>query len=267
MKRKMIKAVAKPEVPQKPEPNPVTKVAIDAAIEAWKERPVRASVKVECEDDAAMHVEAPHTHELGNHAMLLDAFGTGSSNFLNTSLVELEWMTRSRGAGMAKDPVRLNSALALVASVGAQDELEAALAMQMAGCHTLGVEMLARARQADRNDDMEILVNLAVKLQRTFAAQVEALARLRGDANQSVRVEHVHVHSGAQAIVGNANTGGGGRGRGKKRGQSDATQDFSGQPALRSPDPEGDSVSVPSGVGEAQMSDARGYKSRRAARQ
>lgn len=55
---------------------------------------------------------------------------------------------------------------------------------------------------------------LAVKFQRTFTQQIEALQKLRGMGGQRVHVEHVHVNAGAQAIVGNVDHGGGG-GNGK----------------------------------------------------
>src|ERR1700687_3627595 len=53
--------------------------------------------------------------------------------------------------------------------------------------------------------------NLAAKLLRTYAAQVEALRRLRGKGQQTVRVEHVTVQAGGQAIVGNVTWGPGER--------------------------------------------------------
>src|SRR4051794_41564615 len=53
--------------------------------------------------------------------------------------------------------------------------------------------------------------NLAVKLLRTFAMQVEALQRYRSKGQQRVTVEHVHVHHGGQAIVGAVTQGGGSR--------------------------------------------------------
>ena len=60
----------------------------------------------------------------------------------------------------------------------------------------------------------EMNANLAIKFQRTFTAQIEALQKLRGKGGQQVRVEHVHIHKGGQAIVGNVNHGAeGGRGR------------------------------------------------------
>jgi hypothetical protein len=42
------------------------------------------------------------------------------------------------------------------------------------------------------------------RLLRAYAAQVEALLRLRNGGSQIVRVEHVHVHEGGQAVIGNA---------------------------------------------------------------
>jgi hypothetical protein len=63
----------------------------------------------------------------------------------------------------------------------------------------------------ERLDFMDRYMNAATKLQRTMAAQIEALARLRRGGEQNVIVKHVHDHDGGQAIVGNVQAGGGGR--------------------------------------------------------
>ena len=47
---------------------------------------------------------------------------------------------------------------------------------------------------------------------RAYAAQVEALRRLRNGGSQTVRVEHVYVNEGGQAIIGNVTRYGAGRG-------------------------------------------------------
>ena len=267
----MAKAPAKkPDAPAKTDgpqhPGPRTRAAIDGAVASNKERPIRVSVGIVREEDNTMSISPTHADTEGFVAMLNEAFGTVSNSFTGTSMVALEWMTRQRGVGQANDTTSLNAGLAMMGAIDPQDELEAALAMQMVGCHSLGVEMLARARQESSVDLTAQYANLAVKLQRTFAAQIEALARLRGGANQSVRVEHVHVHDGGQAIVGNvgAQGGEGGRGRRKKRGQPDATEEFSRKPALRSPDAQGDGVPIPGGIGSEAVQDARRDKSRRA---
>ena len=197
---------------------------------------------------------------------LLDTFGTASGDFMAQHMGILRAMSLGRGADDDVNSVSLNSLIALVGAIGPEDELEGALAVQMASCHKLASECLSRASTTPSTEHMQAYANLAVKLQRTFAAQIEALARLRGGANQSVRVEHVHVHDGGQAIVGNvgAQGGEGGRGRRKKRGQPDATEEFSRKPALRSPDAQGDGVPIPGGIGSEAVQDARRDKSRRA---
>jgi len=90
-----------------------------------------------------------------------------------------------------------------------KDEIEAMLASQMVVTHSLAMEFLGRAKRAGHIPQLDASGNLAVKLLRTYTAQVEALAKLRRGGEQTVRVEHVHVHSGGQAIVGNVAPGGG----------------------------------------------------------
>lgn len=198
---------------------------------------------------------------------LLDRFGTASGDFMAQHMGILRAMSMGRAAEDDVNSVSLNSLVALIGAIGPENELEGALAVQMASCHKLASECLSRASTTPSTDHMQMYANLAIKLQRTFTGQIDAFARLRGGVNQSVRVEHVHVHDGGQAIVGNVAHPGGGGGRGdrKKRGQSDATEEFSRQPALRSPDPQGNGVPVAGGGGEAAMPNARRDKSRRAA--
>ena len=97
----------------------------------------------------------------------------------------------------------INALLAAVAGVQPRDEIEGSLAVQMAVTHSLAMQLLVQARQAQHGAGLEINGNMALKLMKTYTAQVEALAKLRRGGNQTVRVEHVHVHSGGQAIVGN----------------------------------------------------------------
>lgn len=240
------------------EPGPRNRAAIDRAVASNKERPIRVNVGIIREADNTMSISPTHSDTEGFALMLKEAFGTVSDSFTGTSMVALEWMTRQRGVGQANDTTSLNAGLAMMGAIEPQDELEAALAMQMVGCHSLSVEMLARARQESRVDLTAQYANLAVKLQRTFTAQIEALARLRGGANQSVRVEHVHVHPGGQAIVGNVEApGGGGRGKRKSQDQPDAKAENDAITALRSSDPEGNGVPIAGGVGAEAMPDAR----------
>jgi uncharacterized protein (DUF305 family) len=80
------------------------------------------------------------------------------------------------------------------------------LAVQMVAAHETAMEMLRRAKQAESTPEFG---SLAVKLLRTYTAQVEALARLRRGGEQRVIIQHVNVNEGGQAIVGAVNHPGG----------------------------------------------------------
>jgi hypothetical protein len=87
--------------------------------------------------------------------------------------------------------------------VGPKDELEGMLAVQMVAVHTLAMELMRRAALTAQPDlGVEVNINRATKLMRTFANQTEALGRYRGKGEQKMTVEHVHVYEGGQAIVG-----------------------------------------------------------------
>ena len=87
--------------------------------------------------------------------------------------------------------------------IGPRDSLEGMLAVQMVAAHTLTMEYMARAASKEQTDlGVEVNINRAAKLMRTFANQTEALGRYRGKGEQKMTVEHVHVYTGGQAIVG-----------------------------------------------------------------
>ena len=105
-------------------------------------------------------------------------------------------------AGKPLDQETVNAALAVVDGVKPRDETEALLACQMAASHALAMECLLRTRHTDSLQRFEANGNMATKFLRTFAVQMETLARVRRGGKQKVVVEHVHVHAGGQAAVG-----------------------------------------------------------------
>jgi hypothetical protein len=108
-----------------------------------------------------------------------------------------------------------NAALAVIDGVRPKDEIEAMLAAQMAVANVALLDLVARMREAAASHlyqgdgatrRLDVLGNLTNKFMRTYAMQVEALARKRRKVSQQrVTVRYLHVHSGAQAIVGNVN--------------------------------------------------------------
>jgi hypothetical protein len=69
----------------------------------------------------------------------------------------------------------INGVLAAVHGIGANDEIEAMLAVQMVATHFAATRALSRLRGSDTVSQQDSNGNLAVKLMRTFTAQTEAL--------------------------------------------------------------------------------------------
>jgi len=108
----------------------------------------------------------------------------------------------------------LSVALSQIAELEPQTLLEAMIISQMVAVNTSIGKLMGRAMFKDQTfAGKEVNINLATKLQRTFLQQIEALQKLRGKGQQTVRVEHVTVNAGGQAIVGNVEHKSGGRGQ------------------------------------------------------
>ena len=149
-----------------------------------------------------------HSDIDGYSARMMDAFGTNSISFIDQALGRLAAIMRRKGA-VHPTEAELNAALAAIDGIQPGDEIQAALAEQMIATHETAMEMLTRAKQADLMPTLQECGSLAVKLLRTYTAQVEALVRLRRGGEQRVIVQHVNVNEGGQAIVGAVNRPGG----------------------------------------------------------
>ena len=121
-------------------------------------------------------------------------------------------MAISRNSDGKVDQVTLNGMLAMIEGAAPENEVQAALAVQMALTHAVAQHVLLRVSRVDQISQFDSASNSAVKLLRTFTMQAEMLAKLQRGGEQVVKV--VHVHPGAQAIVGNVVQGHGGTGGG-----------------------------------------------------
>jgi hypothetical protein len=132
---------------------------------------------------------------------LKKALGTTSSDFVNASLLQLQAAAQLYCGGISE--LAMNAALAMIEAAAPQNEIEGALAVQMACTHTAAVSVLARFGGGFGTERRVVaLASAASRLLRAYSTQVEALRRLRHGGDQHVRVEHVHVHEGGQAVVG-----------------------------------------------------------------
>ena len=136
--------------------------------------------------------------ELLSHAVIMEicksTSGNGAMQIVNNAAAGQYWNNRDTNLAVA---------LAQMADLEPQTPLEAMLISQMVAVNSaIGKTMSRGMVEGQTFQWKEMNMNLATKLQRTFIAQIEALQKLRGKGQQTVRVEHVHVNSGGQAIVG-----------------------------------------------------------------
>ena len=130
------------------------------------------------------------------------ALGTTSSDFVNASLFQIQAAARSPWGGISE--LAMNAALAVIEAAAPKDEIEGALAVQMACTHTAAMAVLARLDAALGTEQrVAAFGSTAARLMRAYATQVEVLRRLRNGGRQFVRVEHVYVNDGGQAVIGN----------------------------------------------------------------
>jgi hypothetical protein len=95
----------------------------------------------------------------------------------------------------------INVAIAMIAAKAPRDEIEAALAVQLACTHMAAMAVMSRIGGAGGGAQRLLgSASASAKLLRAFCTQVETYRRLRGSGDQNVRVEHVHVHEGGQRL-------------------------------------------------------------------
>ncbi len=142
-----------------------------------------------------------------DYARLMEALGLFDPTMVGGFLSQVSnSVSKTRGE---IDQSNTDFALGLVKSIEPQNEVESALAAQMAATHICMMDSSRRYLWADTligKDSAERAMN---RFARTYAAQMDALKRYRQTAQQTVRVERVTVNEGGQAIVGNVERGGG----------------------------------------------------------
>jgi hypothetical protein len=130
------------------------------------------------------------------------ALGTVSSDFVRASLLQLQGAARSPYGTISE--LAINAALAMIEAAAPKDELEGALAVQMACTHTAAMSVLAKMDSGFETERrVAAFGSTAARLMRAYAMQMEVLRRLRTGGYQFLRVEHVHVSDGGQAVIGN----------------------------------------------------------------
>jgi hypothetical protein len=162
--------------------------------------PVR--VKVGRADGKVAKVHPPDGEDENGWTRLNKALGTVSSDFVNASLLQVQAAARSPFGTISE--THINAALAMIEAAAPRDEIEGALAVQMACTHTAAMAILAKLDSGFGTERrIAAFGSAAARLMRAYALQMEVLRRLRTGGQQFVRVEHVHINDGGRAVIGN----------------------------------------------------------------
>ena len=145
---------------------------------ATQPRPAPVRVKVFRADGKLAPVHPPDGDGRNWWRRLNKALGTTSSDFVNASLFQIQSACRSPWGGISE--LSMNSALAMIAAAAPKDEIEGALAVQMACTHTAAMAVLAKLDAAFATErHIAAFGTAAARLMRSYATQVEVLRRLR----------------------------------------------------------------------------------------
>jgi hypothetical protein len=98
-------------------------------------------------------------------------------------------------------------ALAMIEAAAPRNELEGALAVQMACTHCAAMFVLSRVHSGCRERPISAYSAAAAKLLRAYRFQVETHRRLRSGGAQHVRVEQVHINDQGRPLIGNVTAG------------------------------------------------------------
>ena len=234
--------------------------ATENAESRYLNRSERLRVQVEKTATGFKTVAAKGGIEASLALRLADAMGTTSPAFSDATLSNIATLigSCSHGGVNSRD---VSAALAVLDGMQPENEVEAMLLAQMWATNESAMRSLAMIGKSDWINHTAMFGNLAVKLLRTYAAQVEALAKLRRKGEQTVKV--VHVYPGGQAIVADTVNSGGGQDD-KTDERSEATGAACVGPALLGQDAEGLGVPVASREWPEAVPDARRHQSRSA---
>jgi hypothetical protein len=151
-------------------------------------------------------VVAPEAELQQHKANFREVFGeTLSDEFVDVMLTQLISALRPGPFGVL-DQATLNAAIALIASVRPQSELEALLAVQIVATGFAGLKFLQHSQRHLDEAFIGVYGGYATRLLRLQLELIRTLDKHRRGHKQTVEVRHVHIHPGAQGVVGIVNS-------------------------------------------------------------
>jgi hypothetical protein len=178
-------------------------------------RPLKGPPRVNKPSSRHDVIFAP-TADLETHrAMLRESFGTLSDEFADTMMGKII-------SGLCPNPydqlgeATLNAALATIASLRPESEIEALISVQLVIAGFSALRMMELSQRHLGEENIAVYGGYANKLLKLQNELLQTLERRRRGNSQSIVVKHVHIHPGAQGVVGIVN-----RGEGEGRGDAE----------------------------------------------
>jgi hypothetical protein len=190
-----------PPAPQ-PEPTEAEQAEIRALAKRKKTRRQAPRLAVHQQEGNKLQVMQTGVHADAADARLMNAFGTTDLDLAQCLATQIANAANLQPPNEPVSIANLNAAVAAVTGIAPRDEAEAMLAAQMVGVHWIAMALLNKAGSTNDRGLLNDAGNMAVKLLRTFPAQLDALKRYRSAGEQRVVVQHQHVNVTAdQAAV------------------------------------------------------------------
>jgi hypothetical protein len=241
------KKVEADELADKSDPTDAERVEVGDYLKRARARRRAPRFTVERRPGKPARLNQPHSHPGVAAARLMNAMGTTSADLADRLVGQILNATHLQPPGQPVSEQNLNAAVAAVTGIGPRDEAEAMLAVQMVGVHWTAMELLRQVGATGNRLQLNDAGNLAVKLLRTYTAQIEALKRYRSAGEQRVVVQHVTVTADQAAVqVNGTPPTPGGRGVASKPEERSHEQPLGHAPelAMRCPEPARDAVPV-----------------------
>ncbi len=205
------KTATKDAAPSDYTPSKKEAAALQRYSQSRKDRRRFPPLKASTDDKGVANVSSDHPDALVAQALHHDALGIVDPGEL-TSIIKGVFNFTSKGS--KPDSATANEALQLIVGLEPRNTTEALLATQMAAIHLAAMDAARRLHSTQGSyESITCHAKALNSLTRTFAAQTEAMKKLKGGGQQKVTVEHKHYYlapgaiANSQAILGDV-TGG-----------------------------------------------------------
>ena len=149
-------------------------------------------------------IHAPTADLDAHRAMLRVTFGTLSEEFADTMMGKVISGLRPNAFDMLGEAT-LNAALATIASLRPESEMDALMCVQIVIAGFSGLRMIELSQRHLSEENIAVFGGYANRLLKLQGELLQTLDRRRRGNSQSIEVKHVHIHAGGQGVIGIVN--------------------------------------------------------------